>query len=56
MKEKINRFAKGIIEYELPRIIVSQERIEARVEMGRRVPGRVVVSNNADKEIGRAHV
>ncbi|MBR5712956.1 MAG: hypothetical protein IKX54_05105 [Lachnospiraceae bacterium] len=51
MKEKIAGIARGIIEYELPRIRLSKDRIVASVEIGRRVSGRVIVSNDAEKSM-----
>ncbi|MBO4767467.1 MAG: hypothetical protein J5532_09240 [Lachnospiraceae bacterium] len=51
MKEKIAGIARGVIEYELPRIRLSKERIVASVEIGKRLSGRVIISNDADKSM-----
>ena len=51
MKEKIAGIARGVIEYELPRIRLSKDRIEASVEVGKRTTGRVIISNDADKSM-----
>ncbi|MBQ6660847.1 MAG: hypothetical protein IJM57_05385 [Lachnospiraceae bacterium] len=49
MKEKIAGIARGRIEYELPRISLSKDRIVASVEVGRKMTGRVIISNDAEK-------
>jgi len=51
VKEKIAGIARGIIEYELPRIRLSKDRIVASVEVGKRLSGRVIISNDADKSM-----
>ena len=51
MKNKIAAIARGKIEYELPRISLSKDRITASVEIGRRLTGRVVISNDAEKSM-----
>ena len=51
MKDKIAGIARGRIEYELPRISLSKDRIVASVEIGRRLSGRVSISNDAEKSM-----
>ncbi len=51
MKEKIGRIARGIIEYELPRILLSSERLSFTVESGKRLNGSVTVSNSAGQSM-----
>lgn len=46
MKEKIGKISRGIIEYELPRIILSKEKLVLSAEMWRRQTGRIGVSNS----------
>lgn len=45
MKEKIAQLSKGIFEYELPGIILSEERIVRTVEAGKRFHGSFTVAN-----------
>ncbi len=49
MKEKIGKIANGIIDYELPRILLSESRLNITVEAGKRWNGQVVISNSAGK-------
>lgn len=49
MKDKIGRIANGNIEYELPRILLSEERLNISVEAGKRWSGQVVIGNSAGK-------
>ena len=51
MKDKIAGIARGRIEYELPRISLSKDRIVASVEIGHRLSGRVSISNDAEKSM-----
>ena len=51
MKEKIAGISRGVIEYELPRIRLSKDRITASVEVGKRVSGRVIIGNDAEKSM-----
>ena len=51
MKDKIAGIARGRIEYELPRISLSKDRIVASVEIGRRLTGRVIITNDAEKSM-----
>ena len=51
MKDKIAGIARGRIEYELPRISLSKDRIVASVEIGHRLNGRVSISNDAEKSM-----
>lgn len=46
MKEKIGKIARGIIEYELPRIILSKEKLILSAEMWRRQSGRIGITNS----------
>ena len=48
VKDKIAGIARGRIEYELPRISLSKDRIVASVEIGHRLTGRVRISNDAE--------
>lgn len=49
MKEKIERLAKGIFEYELPSIYLSEEEILITVEAGKVWEGSLTVSNSAGR-------
>jgi hypothetical protein len=51
VKEKIAGISRGVIEYELPRIRLSKDRITASVEVGKRVSGRVIIGNDAEKSM-----
>ena len=46
MKEKIGKISRGIIEYELPRIILSKEKLVLSAEMWRRQAGRIGITNS----------
>lgn len=46
MKEKIGKISRGIIEYELPRIILSKEKLVLSAEMWRRQTGRIGITNS----------
>lgn len=46
MKEKIERLSKGIFEYEMPELLISQEKIDVAVEAGNRVSGSFIISNS----------
>lgn len=49
MKEKIERFSKGIFEYELPLICLSEEELRITVEAGNRYEGSFTVSNSVER-------
>lgn len=49
MKEKIERFAKGDFEYELPFLRLSVEEIVIRVEAGKQYEGSFTISNSAQR-------
>lgn len=49
MKEKIELFAKGEFEYELPFLRLSVEAIEFRVEAGKQFEGNFTISNSAGR-------
>lgn len=51
MKEKIGRIANGMIEYELPRILLSVRRLDVTVEAGKRANAQVIISNSANKSM-----
>lgn len=46
MKEKIERFAKGDIEYEHPAICISEEELIIRTEAGKQFEGSFTISNS----------
>ncbi len=46
MKEKITQLSKEIFEYELPKIILSEEKIEFEVESGKEYRGSITIKNN----------
>lgn len=46
MKEKIGKISRGVIDYELPRIILSKEKLLLSAEMWRRQSGRIGVTNS----------
>ncbi len=48
MKEKIEQLSRGIMTYELPRIKLSEEKLSLTVEVGTKLNGSVVISNEAD--------
>ena len=48
MKEKIDRFAKGIFTYEPADLVISELEVSIRVETGRTFCGTFSVSNSAD--------
>lgn len=47
MKEKIERFSKGIFDYEQPEIIVSQDNLAVFISEGRIEEGSFTITNNA---------
>ena len=49
MKEKIERFARGDFEYELPSLQVSVEEIVIRVEAGKQYEGSFTIGNSAQR-------
>lgn len=49
MKEKIERFARGEFEYDLPFLRLSVEEIEFRVEAGKQYEGNFTISNSAGR-------
>lgn len=51
MKEKIKGLAKGKFEYEIPSIILSEERIKREAETGKVLKGTILISNNQGKEM-----
>ena len=46
MKEKINQFAKGIFEYETPKVVVTPHNLQFSVDAGENYQGSFVLSNN----------
>ena len=46
MKEKIGKISHGVIAYELPRIILSKEKLVLSAEMWRRQAGRIGITNS----------
>lgn len=51
MKEKITQLSKGIFEYELPQMMLSEEKIEFEVESGKEYRGTLTVKNNKNVEM-----
>lgn len=51
MKEKIEQFARGEFEYELPFLRLSVEDIEFSVEAGKRFEGSFCISNSEDRHM-----
>ncbi len=51
MKEKIERLSKGIFEYEMPELRVSETRLDIVVEAGIRTEGSIRISNNAGQRM-----
>jgi len=51
VKEKIERLSKGIFEYEMPELIVSEAELDIVVEAGRRKEGSITIVNNAGKRM-----
>lgn len=51
MKEKIERLSKGIFEYEMPELIVSETALEIVVEAGIRKEGKFCIRNSAQKRM-----
>ncbi len=51
MKEKVDRLANGIFEYETPRIIVSQEELEISIISGNTYSGSFTIKNSKDTPI-----
>jgi len=49
LKEKIERFARGDFEYELPVLRLSTNAIEIRVEAGKQYEGSFTISNSAQR-------
>ncbi|MCR5323345.1 MAG: DUF5717 family protein [Lachnospiraceae bacterium] len=49
MKDKIERFSKGIFSYDHPELIVSESSINIRAEAGKAYEGSFCVSSSADK-------
>lgn len=49
LKEKIERFARGDFEYELPSISLSEDELSITVEAGRYAEGSFVISNSAGR-------
>ncbi len=47
MKEKIDRLSKGIFEYEMPNLLVSEEELVLKVNAGGRLQGNICISNSA---------
>lgn len=47
MKEKIDRLSKGIFEYEMPRLLVSEEELELTISAGTQHKGSLRISNSA---------
>lgn len=51
MKEKIRQLAKEKFEYELPNILLSEEKLEITVEAGSRFMGSFVISNETKSDM-----
>lgn len=51
MKEKIERLSKGIFEYEMPELLVSETSLEIVVEAGIRKEGKIYIRNSAQKRM-----
>jgi hypothetical protein len=51
MKDKIKKLSKGIFEYELPSIVLSEKRIIHEIEAGKVFKGRFLIKNSAMKEM-----
>ena len=51
MKEKIERLSKGIFEYEMPELIVSESELNIVVEAGMRKEGSIRITNDAGKRM-----
>ena len=51
MKEKIERLSKGIFEYELPSICLSEEEVKITVEAGKVWEGSLTVSNSVGRRM-----
>lgn len=47
MKEKIDRLSKGIFEYEMPKLLVSEEEIVLTLNAGTKLEGSLHISNSA---------
>ena len=51
MKEKIERLSKGIFEYEMPDLLVSEEELDIVVEAGIRTEGSIRIANSAGQRM-----
>ncbi len=51
MKEKIERLSKGIFEYEMPELLVSDKTLEMVVEAGIRKEGKLYIRNSAQQRM-----
>lgn len=51
MKEKITQLAKGIFEYELPEVLLSEEVLNLQIEAGKEYHGSFTVRNEKNKSI-----
>lgn len=51
MKEKIERLSKGIFEYEMPELIVSEAQLDIVVEAGIRKEGSIRITNEAGQRM-----
>ncbi len=51
MKEKIERLSKGIFEYEMPELVVSESELDIVVEAGIRQEGSIRITNNAGQRM-----
>lgn len=51
MKEKIERFSKGIFEYEQPFLCVSEEKIKLSIEAGKVYEGCITIKNSAGRSM-----
>lgn len=47
MKEKIERLSKGIFEYEMPELLVSEDVLALTVEAGGKLTGSILISNKS---------
>lgn len=51
MKEKIERLARGIFEYEMPELIVSEKRLQLSAEAGKKRYASICIKNKAGKRM-----
>ena len=51
MKEKIERLSKGIFEYEMPELLVSEKELYVYVEAGLKTSGAIRIKNGEGKRM-----